>query len=182
MKSRNLNPTSHCTCFFLFFFVVKGPAADATDAPQPWGKPGMKMISFFVFQCNGVPVEWNWQGKTEVLWDKPVSVPLCPPQIPHGLTPGSNPGLGGERPATNRLSHRTTTTVRVSYTRVFREKCASVANVSRCIFVLAFMKEYVGANFRAPVYRRTGLICTDYKSSSYKVSKALWSTKLKKCY
>jgi hypothetical protein len=27
-----------------------------------------------------------WQGKTEELWEKPVPVPLCPPQIPHGLT------------------------------------------------------------------------------------------------
>jgi hypothetical protein len=31
-------------------------------------------------------VEWNWQGKTEVLGEKPGPVPLCPPQIPHGLT------------------------------------------------------------------------------------------------
>ena len=31
-------------------------------------------------------VEWNWQGKTEVLGEKPVPLPLCPPQIPHGLT------------------------------------------------------------------------------------------------
>jgi hypothetical protein len=31
-------------------------------------------------------VDWNWQGKTEVLEKKPVPVPLCPPQIPHGLT------------------------------------------------------------------------------------------------
>jgi hypothetical protein len=31
-------------------------------------------------------VEWNWQGKTEVLGEKPVPVPLSPPQIPHGLT------------------------------------------------------------------------------------------------
>jgi hypothetical protein len=34
-------------------------------------------------------------------------VPLCPPQIPHGLISGSNPGLRGGRPATNRLSHGT---------------------------------------------------------------------------
>jgi hypothetical protein len=51
--------------------VVKGPAADATEAPQRWGllcNPVMKMISFFfVFPCNGAPVVWNWQGKTEVL-------------------------------------------------------------------------------------------------------------------
>jgi hypothetical protein len=25
-------------------------------------------------------------GKTEVLGEKPVPMPLCPPQIPHGLT------------------------------------------------------------------------------------------------
>jgi hypothetical protein len=31
-------------------------------------------------------VEWYWQGKTEELREKPVPVPLCPPQIPHGLT------------------------------------------------------------------------------------------------
>jgi hypothetical protein len=31
-------------------------------------------------------VEWYWQGKTEELREKPVLVPLCPPQIPHGLT------------------------------------------------------------------------------------------------
>jgi hypothetical protein len=31
-------------------------------------------------------VEWHWQGKTEELGEKPVSVLLCAPQIPHGLT------------------------------------------------------------------------------------------------
>jgi hypothetical protein len=30
-------------------------------------------------------VEWNWQGKTEELGEKPVPVTLSPPQIPHGL-------------------------------------------------------------------------------------------------
>jgi hypothetical protein len=75
-----------------FFLVVKGPAADATDAPQPWGllcNPVMKMtmiIIFCPFPSSGAPVEWNWQVKTEVLGEKPVPVPLCPPQIPHGLT------------------------------------------------------------------------------------------------
>jgi hypothetical protein len=41
---------------------------------------------FFIFPSNGAPVKWNWQGKTEVLEETPVPVPLCPPQIPHGLT------------------------------------------------------------------------------------------------
>jgi hypothetical protein len=36
-------------------------------------------------------VEWYWQGETEELGEKPVPVPLCPPQITHGLT-GREPG------------------------------------------------------------------------------------------
>jgi hypothetical protein len=53
-------------------------------------------------------VEWYWQGETEELGEKPVSVPLCPPQISHGLTRAQNPGLRGDRPATNHLSHGVT--------------------------------------------------------------------------
>jgi hypothetical protein len=37
------------------FFVVKGPAADVTDSPQPWGilcNPVMKMISCFNFSLS----------------------------------------------------------------------------------------------------------------------------------
>jgi hypothetical protein len=70
------------------FFFVKGPAADATDTPQPWGllcNPVVKMIIFLIFPCNGAPVEWNWQGKPEVLGEKPVPVPLCSPQTPHAF-------------------------------------------------------------------------------------------------
>jgi hypothetical protein len=57
---------SHDQYTKIFFFVVKGPAADATDAPQPWDvlcNPVMNMISYFVFQCNGAPVEWKLIGK-----------------------------------------------------------------------------------------------------------------------
>jgi hypothetical protein len=42
-------------------------------------------------------------GENRQLGEKPVSVPLCPPQISHG----PDLGLRGERPATNRLSHGT---------------------------------------------------------------------------
>jgi hypothetical protein len=45
-----------------------------------------RLLVFFIIPCNGAPVEWNWQGKTEVLGEKPGPVALCPPQIPHGLT------------------------------------------------------------------------------------------------
>jgi hypothetical protein len=41
---------------------------------------------FCPFPSNGAPVEWYWQGKTEVSGEKPVPMPLCPPQILHGLT------------------------------------------------------------------------------------------------
>jgi hypothetical protein len=46
-------------------------------------------------------------GENRQLGEKPVPVPLCPPQISHGLDLGSNQGLRGERSATNRLSHGT---------------------------------------------------------------------------
>jgi hypothetical protein len=46
-------------------------------------------------------------GENRQLGEKPVPVPLCPSQISHWTDPGSNPGLRGERPATNRLSHGT---------------------------------------------------------------------------
>jgi hypothetical protein len=45
-------------------------------------------------------------GENRQLGEKPVPVALCPPQTPHGH-PGSNPGLLSGRPATNRLSHGT---------------------------------------------------------------------------
>jgi hypothetical protein len=50
-------------------------------------------------------------GENRQLGEKPAPVPLCPPQISHGLDLGSNPGLRGERPATNRLSHGTALTL-----------------------------------------------------------------------
>jgi hypothetical protein len=101
---------------FSSFFVEKGPqqklrthrSLEAYRATLVT-KMNRKVISFFIFPSNGASLEWNWQGKTEVFGGNPVPVPLCPPQIPHGLTPGSNPGLCGGRPATNRLSHGTAT-------------------------------------------------------------------------
>jgi hypothetical protein len=90
METFNLFCGLYLSWHYALLFV-KDPAADATDAPQAWGllcNPGMKMITvfFFVFPCNGSPMEWNWQGKTKVRGEKPVPVPHCPQQIPHGLT------------------------------------------------------------------------------------------------
>jgi hypothetical protein len=70
---------------FLTFFI-EGPIADVTDAPQSWRLIVQPCdegdeVFFLLFHFNGEPVEWNWQGKTEVLGEKPVPVPLSPPQI-----------------------------------------------------------------------------------------------------
>jgi hypothetical protein len=72
-----------------FFFCCEGSRTRSyglTAALSSIVQPCDDDRRFFVFPCNGAPVEWNWQGKTEVLGEKPVPVPLCPPQIPHGLT------------------------------------------------------------------------------------------------
>jgi hypothetical protein len=52
---------------------------------NPMMKMMMMIIIFCPFRSSGAPVEWNWQGKTGVLGEKPVPMTLCP-QIPHGLT------------------------------------------------------------------------------------------------
>ena len=72
-----------------FFFVEKGLAADPTDAPQPSGllcNPVMKMISFFSF-FRVMEHRWNEIDRGERMYfgEKPVPLPLCPSQIPHGL-------------------------------------------------------------------------------------------------
>jgi hypothetical protein len=88
--------------------VVKGPAAQATDAPQPEGllcNPVMKMkrkiISFFIFPSNGA------QGQPEILGGKTCPSATLSTTNPTWTDTGSNPGLRGERPAANRLSHGT---------------------------------------------------------------------------
>jgi hypothetical protein len=45
---------------------------------------------------------------------KPAPMHLCPPQTPHDLTLGSNPGSRSVKPATNSLSYGTATTVELS--------------------------------------------------------------------
>jgi hypothetical protein len=34
---------------------------------------------------HSIMVEWYWQGNPEELGEKPVPVPVCSPQVPHGL-------------------------------------------------------------------------------------------------
>jgi hypothetical protein len=96
-----------------------------------------------------------WQGKTEELGEKPVPLP---PQIPHGLDPGANPGLRHERPVTNDLSHGTaldwtyrrtsccviklcwqsnrhkTIVIKTAYTAVLHKRFQPHAVIIRCTF------------------------------------------------
>jgi hypothetical protein len=93
--------------------VVKGPAADATDALQPWGllyNPMMKMMIIFCpFPSNGALVEWNWQGKPKNSGGKTCPSATLSTTNPTWTDPGSNPGLRGGRLVANRLSHGTAT-------------------------------------------------------------------------
>jgi hypothetical protein len=54
---------------------------------QPlWWRWWERWSAFSLFPSNGAPLERNWQGKTELLGEKPVPAPHFPPQIPHWLT------------------------------------------------------------------------------------------------
>jgi hypothetical protein len=84
-----------------FLIVVKDAAADATDAPQPWGflcNPLMKMtmmmiiIIFCPFPSNGAPVEWNWQGEKPKNSGKNLSQCHFVHQKSHVDWPGIEPG------------------------------------------------------------------------------------------
>jgi len=53
-------------------------------------------------------MEWwvnNTAGKTKVLEEMYVGMPLCPTKFPHGLPLDLNPGHCGEEPGTKPLSH-----------------------------------------------------------------------------
>jgi hypothetical protein len=68
----------------------------------------MKMITFIViFSCNRALVEWNWQGKTEVLRRKTCHSATLSSTNPTWTNPESSPVRRGERLATNSLSHGT---------------------------------------------------------------------------
>jgi hypothetical protein len=65
-------------CFFPWRRGGSGPSVDACLYASILRIPQMSLES------DGGMI--YWQRKTEELRGKPVPVPLCPPQIPHGLT------------------------------------------------------------------------------------------------
>jgi hypothetical protein len=74
-----------------------------------------KIFSFF----QAMEHRWNEidRGKPKYSGKHLSQCHFLPPQIPHGLAPGSNPGLRGERPATNILSHGADKTSLTPYQR-----------------------------------------------------------------
>jgi hypothetical protein len=90
-------------------FFYEGPSHHSLKAFCATPMKMMRMSSFFYQFLQLMEHQWNEidRGNPTTRKKKPVPVPLCPPQISHGLDLGSNPGLRGETPATNRLSHGT---------------------------------------------------------------------------
>jgi hypothetical protein len=90
------------------FFVEKGPAADATDTPQP--------VRLIVQHCDEDEAKddqfFTFFQVMEHRWNEICGGKTCPNSTlsitnPTWTDPGSNLGLRRERPATNRLSHGT---------------------------------------------------------------------------
>jgi hypothetical protein len=73
-----LSPSSRMPGFLLLYGLRLRLRTDATN-----GHIGNSPDDIRV---QRTAVEWYWQEKTEELGVKPVPEPLCPPQIPHGLT------------------------------------------------------------------------------------------------
>jgi hypothetical protein len=72
-----------------------------------WWRWREKLSVFFIFPSNVAPVERNWQRKTKVFGGKTCPSATLSNKNFKWIDPGSNPGLRGGRPATNRLSHVT---------------------------------------------------------------------------
>jgi hypothetical protein len=84
---------------------MKGPR---TTALRLFVQPCDEVEQFFYQFLQLMEHQWNEIDRGKLTTRrKTCPVPLCPPQISHGLDLGPNPGLRGERPATNCLSHGT---------------------------------------------------------------------------
>jgi hypothetical protein len=88
--SRPRTPGAHCTGGWVgpragLDKEVRGKIFWPCRGSNPDRPVVQSVIRHYTDWANPAPVEWYWQGKTEELGEKPVPVPLCPPQIPHGL-------------------------------------------------------------------------------------------------
>jgi hypothetical protein len=94
LMSNVCSPISYSVIFF--FFLVKGPAADATDAQQLWGllcNPVMKMISLFFSFFLVMEHRWNeiYRGKPKYSGGKTYTSATLSTTNPT-WTPGIEPG------------------------------------------------------------------------------------------
>jgi hypothetical protein len=76
---------------------------------------------------------WNdiFAGETEVLGENLPSATLSTTN-PTWIDPGANPGLRGEKPATNRLSHGTACR---DIFHVFNKKCTKESSIYERVFL-----------------------------------------------
>jgi hypothetical protein len=73
-----------------------------------WWKWKWLLLFVVLFRVMEAPVEWNGQGKTEVLFGKTCPSATLSTTNPTWTDRRSNPCLCSGRPAANRLSHGTT--------------------------------------------------------------------------
>jgi hypothetical protein len=117
-------------CFF-FFCWMKGPRTTALRLfvqPQWWWRWAVYLL---IFTINGAPVEWNRQGKTDNSEKNLSQCHFVYHKSHIDLTWDRTPGLRGERPATNRLSHGTANPQMLPNSGQYAFELISLSNTSQ---------------------------------------------------
>jgi hypothetical protein len=91
-------------------------------------------------------------GTTEALGEKPVPVPLCPPQIPQGLGWGSNAGLRGERPWTARPKPEAHIHIYTHIRTQFLPRSKHSISITKTLFLVLFIRMTSTVNLLAPEF------------------------------
>jgi hypothetical protein len=95
------------------------------------------------FTSNGAPVVWNWQGKTDNSEKNLSQCHFVHHKSHMDLTWYRTPGLRGERPATNRLSHGT----------------AELVNIVSDVLIVAVDWHSIGPSQTSGGNKACGLLC-----------------------
>jgi hypothetical protein len=100
-KSNNLHVNDRCAVSFFFWWrapqqILRTHRSLEAYCATVWWR---WLVFFFIFPCNGAPVEWKWQEKTEELGGRNCPTVTLSTTNPIWTYPGSNPDL--------RLSHGT---------------------------------------------------------------------------
>jgi hypothetical protein len=94
-----------CPLGTLFFFPEGGVGQTQVWMPALFASILRIAQMIWVLESDGGII--YWQGKTEELGEKPVPAPLCPPEIPHGLTGARTRASAVRGQWLNDLSHGT---------------------------------------------------------------------------